>query len=399
MEAAIHWQVLGAVFCIALVMGAVASKTNFCTMGGVSDWVNMGDTGRIRAWMFAIAVAITGLSLLQAVAQISLPPDTLPPYRTAEFAWLRYIVGGILFGIGMTLASGCGSRTLVRIGGGNLKSLVVFGALGAVVYLMLATPIFDIAFMSWIRPTSLDLARLGIAGQDAGAIISGIVGVELAASRLIAGAVIALGMFWLVFNSKDFRGSVDHLLGGGVLGLAVVAGWYLTAGPLGAEWREFAAMALPADRPSRVGVQSFTFVSPIGDTLRYLAEPARLTQISFGVMAVAGMISGALLHALFSRRFRIEWFVSLQDFVNHVAGGVLMGFGGFLAMGCTIGQGVTGASTLALGSFIALGSMILGSAVTLKVQYYLLDEQGFWRALRLGLADLRLLPAAKAASG
>lgn len=379
-------------------MGAVASKTNFCTMGGVSDWVNMGDTGRIRSWGFAIAVAIAGLLLLQAAAVVSLPQDTLPPYRSTEFAWLRYIVGGIMFGIGMTLASGCGSRTLVRIGGGNLKSVVVFGALGAVVYLMLATPIFDIAFMSWIRPTSLNLSRFGIAGQDVGAIASKLAGADLSTSRFVVGGSIALGLFCLVLKSKDFRGNADHVLGGAVLGLAVVAGWTITAGPLSAEWRDYAAFALPLDRPSRVGVQSFTFVSPIGDTLRYLADPGRLTLISFGVMAVAGVILGALVHSVFSGRFRLEWFASLQDFANHVAGGVLMGCGGFLAMGCTIGQGVTGVSTLALGSFLALGSMILGSAITMKVRYYLLDEQGFWRALRLGLVDLKLLPPSKIAS-
>ncbi len=396
MESAIHWQVLGLVFCVAAVMGAVASKTNFCTMGGVSDWVNMGDTGRMRSWLLAIAVAITGLLLLQATAGVTLPPDTLPPYRTTEFAWLRYIVGGIVFGIGMTLASGCGSRTLVRIGGGNLKSVVVFAVLGGVVHLMLVTPVFEVAFMSWIRPTSLDLSRFGIKGQDLGALAAGMAGADLASSRLAAGGAIALGLFWLALKSRDFRGNMDHVLGGAVLGLAVVCGWYLTAGPWGAEWREYAAFAI--DRPIRVGVQSFTFVSPIGDTLRYLAEPGRFTLITFGVMGVAGVILGAFAHAILSGRFRLEWFASFQDFVNHAAGGVLMGFGGFLAMGCTIGQGVAGASTLALGSFIALGSMILGSALTLKVQYYLLDEQGFWRALRLGLADLKLLPPAKAAS-
>lgn len=396
MESVIHWLVLGLVFCVALIMGAVTSKTNFCTMGGVSDWVNMGDTGRIRAWWLAIAVAITGLVLLQAAAIVSLPDNTLPPYRTTEFAWLRYILGGILFGVGMTLGSGCGSRTLVRIGGGNLKSVVVFLALGAVVYLMLTTQIFNVAFMSWIRPTSLDLSPFGIMGQDLGAIAGGIAGADLAWSRHIAGGALALMLFWLVLRSKEFRSNTDNLLGGAVVGLAVVAGWVITAGPLGAEWRDYAAFAL--DRPSRVGVQSFTFVSPVGDTLRYLAEPTRLALISFGVMAVFGVILGAFLYSVASGRFRIEWFVSFQDFANHVAGGVLMGFGGFLAMGCTIGQGVTGTSTLALGSFLALGSMILGGALTMKVQYYLLDEQGFWRALRLGLADLKLLPPPKGAS-
>jgi uncharacterized protein len=390
-EAAIHLQVLGTVFVIALIFGAVAAKTNFCTMGSVSDWVNMGDTGRMRAWLLAIAVAIAGLLVLGAAVGVSLPADTLPPYRTAEFAWLRYILGGILFGIGMTLGSGCGSKTVIRIGGGNLKSLIVFLALASVVYLMLVTQLFNVAFMSWIRPTSLDLSRLGVASQDIGAIAAAIAGVDATRMYFVAGAVIALTLFWVVFKSRDFRGNADNIVGGVVVGLAVVAGWYVTAGPMGAEWRDYAAFAI--DRPSRVGVQSFTFVSPIGDTLRYLLHPTQLTLITFGVMGVFGVMLGSFLYSVLSGTFRVEWFASFQDFVNHVAGGVLMGFGGFLAMGCTIGQGVTGASTLALGSFIALGCMILGAAITMKVQYYLLDEQGFWHALRQGLADLRLLPA------
>ncbi|HTY98450.1 MAG TPA: YeeE/YedE thiosulfate transporter family protein, partial [Rhodocyclaceae bacterium] len=125
MELNIHQQVLGTVFAVAAVMGAVVNRTNFCTMGAVSDWVNMGDSGRLRSWLLAIAVATGGLLLLEILGKAQLGEGTFPPYRTANFAWLRYLVGGALFGVGMTLGSGCGNKTLVRIGGGNLKSLVV----------------------------------------------------------------------------------------------------------------------------------------------------------------------------------------------------------------------------------------------------------------------------------
>jgi uncharacterized membrane protein YedE/YeeE len=396
MEFTIHVQVLLLVFLAALVLGGVANKTNFCTMGAVSDWVNMGDTGRLRSWLFAVAVAAAGLLVLEAASVVKLPPDTLPPYRTENFAWLRYILGGVMFGIGMTLGSGCGSKTLIRVGGGNLKSLVVFGMIAFVVYLMFTTQLFNVAFMSWIRPTSLELSAFGIPNQTVGAIAGGLAGVDPARMHLIAGALVVAALFWLVFKSKDFRGSFDNILGGAVVGLAVVAGWYITAGPMATEWREYALFT--PEMPSRVGAQSFTFIGPMGDTLRYLLNPGQLTLINFGVTAVFGVVLGSFLYAVFSGRFRIEWFVSFKDFLSHAVGGALMGFGGFLAMGCTIGQGVTGTSTLALGSFIALGSMIFGSALTMKVQYYMLDEQGFWRALRLGLADLKLLPGSKAAT-
>src|SRR5688572_25378573 len=120
MDFGIHQQILLAVFGIALVLGAVGQKTRFCTMGAVSDWVNMGDTGRMRSWVFAMAIALAGVVALEAAGAVNLTGDTFPPYRTAHFAWLRYIVGGVMFGIGMTLGSGCGNRTLVRIGGGNV---------------------------------------------------------------------------------------------------------------------------------------------------------------------------------------------------------------------------------------------------------------------------------------
>ncbi|HVL36992.1 MAG TPA: YeeE/YedE thiosulfate transporter family protein, partial [Burkholderiales bacterium] len=131
----VHTLVLVLVFGVALVMGAVMNKTNFCTMGAVSDWVNMGDTGRMRAWVLAMAVGITGVLLLEAFATPRIPPDAIPYYRTENFAWLRYIVGGFLFGIGMTLGSGCGSKTLLRVGTGNAKSLLTAGMIALVVYL------------------------------------------------------------------------------------------------------------------------------------------------------------------------------------------------------------------------------------------------------------------------
>ena len=124
MEITIHVEVLAAIFVIAVVMGAVTSKTNFCAMGAVSDWVNIGDTGRMRAWVFSMAVALTGVVALEAAGSINLSDATFPPYRSANFAWIRYLLGGLMFGVGMTLASGCGNRSLVRVGGGNLKSLV-----------------------------------------------------------------------------------------------------------------------------------------------------------------------------------------------------------------------------------------------------------------------------------
>lgn len=374
MEFNVHHQVLAAVFVIAAVLGAIVSKTNFCTMGAVSDWVNMGDQGRMRAWLLAMAVAMAGVAGMEAAGMISLGGETFPPYRTANFGWLRYIAGGALFGIGMTLGSGCGNKTLVRVGGGNLKSLVVLAIAAVMAYLMLWTPFYEKLFHPWVSATTIDLAKHGVNSQELGAVIAGVSGMQ--PSRVFnaaTGGVIALCLFIYVFRSAEFRGSFDNLLGGAAVGLAVLAGWYITGGPLGQAWKEYAEFATQV--PSRVQVQSYTFISPMGDSVRYLLNPGDFALVNFGVVALAGVIAGSFIYALATRSFRIEWFVSAKDFASHAAGGVLMGVGGVLSMGCTVGQAITGMSTVALGALLTFLAIVAGAAGTMKYQYWRMMQE------------------------
>ena len=120
MELSVHQQVLLGALGLAVVFGAVANKTHFCTLGAVSDWVNIGDTGRMRAWIFAMAVALAGVLVIESLGLANISGTTFPHYRTSFFAWMRYLLGGFMFGIGMTLASGCGSKTRIRFGGAIL---------------------------------------------------------------------------------------------------------------------------------------------------------------------------------------------------------------------------------------------------------------------------------------
>ncbi len=374
MDFTIHNQVLLAVFVVAAIMGAVVNKTNFCTMGAVSDWVNIGDTGRMRAWLFAMAVALIGVLGLEASATVSLGSNTFPPYRTAQFAWLRYIVGGLLFGIGMTLASGCGNKTLVRVGNGNLKSLVVLIVAAIAAYFMLWSVLFEKAFVPWIAATTVNLSSYGMPNQEVSTVLASMFGMKSGAGfQLAVGAIVAVAMLVFVFKSEDFRGSRDNILGGGVVGLAVVAGWWITGGPWGQKWKDFADMAI--DIPSRVQVQSYTFVSPMGDSVRYLLDADKLSLVNFGVVALAGVILGSLVYALVTRSFRIEWFANGRDFVNHAAGGALMGIGGVLAMGCTVGQAITGVSTLAIGSILTFLAIVIGASGTMKYQYWRMMQE------------------------
>ena len=399
MELTIHQEILLYGFILAVIMGALVNKTNFCTMGAVSDWVNMGDTGRFRSWLFAIAIAMGGLILLESGGLVDLDSfelkDLRPPYRMANFEWLRYILGGVMFGIGMTLASGCGNKTLIRVGGGNLKSVVVLVIASFFAYLMAKTNFYGVVFHSWMSPLSFDLAKVGISGQDVGRVITGITGAEDAINiRTISGSIFVLLLMIYVWKSADFRKSFDNILGGLAVGLAVVAAWYLTGGAKGQEWLENTSfMDVP---PRGVGAQSFTFTSPMADTFDYALHITNTNFVTFGVMALAGVIAGSFLYAVIFRKFRIEWFQSVQDFLAHAIGAVLMGIGGVLALGCTIGQGVTGFSTLAIGSMMAFVSLVFGSALTMKVQYYKMvyeSEATFMGAFITALVDLKLLPS------
>ena len=341
--------------------------------GAVSDWVNMGETSRLRAWLLAMAVAIAGVLILETIGGIDLSVGTFPPYRTATFAWPRYLVGGLMFGAGMTLASGCGYKTLVRIGGGNLKSLVVLAVASIAAYLMMWTDFFNTAF-GWLTLLSIDLGRFGIKAQTLDGVVGAMVGIGANSGlHLLLGTMLVLLLAGFVFASGRFRRDANNITSGLVIGGAVAAGWYLTAGPLGAAWKEWAEMA---DKPpSRVEMQSFTFISPMGDLIHYLRDAGNFWFINFGIMALSGVILGSFLHAIASKRFRLEWFASGQDFVNHLFGALLMGFGGVLAMGCTVGQGITGVSTLSLGSMLATASIVAGCSSMMKYQYWMIMRE------------------------
>lgn len=383
-------QVLLYAFAGAFVLGAVAHKTNFCTMGAVSDWVNMDNKGRLWAWFVAIAVAMLGTTALQIAGQIDVA-STIPPYRSAGFAWLRYIVGGALFGVGMTLAGGCGNKTLINIGGGSLKSLLVLMIAGGFAFLMTKTAFYETLFHGWVNATTLDLSAYGIRSQA----LPDLLGLtDAGAWQWLPGLLIASAVLTLALRNAQFRKHRNHLTGGVTVGLVIVMAWYVTGGPLGREALE--AIEWLDEKPLGVGVQSYTFINPMGETLYYLSAPGNTLLVTFGVVALPGVILGAALSAVLSGRFRLSWFTSRSDFLKHVVGAVLMGIGGVLAMGCSIGQGVTGVSTLALGSFLALGSIIFGAALTMKVQYYLMvyeDEASFVGAFLSSLVDMRLLPA------
>jgi uncharacterized membrane protein YedE/YeeE len=395
-------------FIISVILGVVVNKTNFCTMGAVSDMVNMGDYGRFRAWLLAIATAVLSVTVLEYMGMVNVS-DTFPPYRGDQLIYAENILGGIIFGIGMTFASGCANKSLVRIGGGNVKSIFVFLTLGIVAYYM-TNPfpnsdktLYSLFFYDWLNPLAVSLDTK----QDLGALISN---GDPTNTRLILGLIVTAGLLFYVFKAAEFRSNKDNIFGGIIIGLAITAAWYTSSNisvvadesnySLVEYYEEWDMLAEDDEGKPAVArtlnPQSFTFVNPIGQTYGYIKDGFDSSLITFGLISVFGVVFGSFLWALVSRSFRFEWFVDFKDFLNHIVGAIFMGVGAVLALGCTIGQGITGLSTLALGSIITLVAIIFGSALTMKIQYYKIvyeDEASFAKAFVTALVDMKLLPA------
>jgi uncharacterized membrane protein YedE/YeeE len=362
--AAIANQVVWLAFGLGVVFGAVAQRTHFCTMGAVADMVNIGDWNRMRQWLLAIVVAIIGTNLLAALGIIDLSKSI---YTTPKFTWLSNLVGGTLFGFGMVLASGCGSKTLVRIGGGNLKSVVVFLTLGLTAFMTLKG-VLALPRVFLLEPVAVTLATT----QDLPSIAAGYFGNKQTLQTIIT-ALIAILLLLFIFASRPFR-TRENLVAGFVVGGVIVAAWYVS-GKLGylAEDPNTLQEAFVATNSGKM--ESFSFVAPYAYTLDLLMMwTDKSKAMSFGIAATLGIIAGSLAFALATRSFRWEGFGNIEDTANHLAGAALMGFGGVTALGCTIGQGLSGLSTLSVGSMLTFAAIIMGAITALKYQAWRLER-------------------------
>jgi uncharacterized protein len=357
---ALQSHIVWSIFALGLALGALMQKSNFCTMGAVSDIVNMGDWTRMRMWLCAIAIAILGTQGLAAMGWLDLSKSF---YTAGKMPWLSNLIGGLFFGLGMVLASGCGSKTLVRIGGGSLKSLVVFITLGLFAY-MTMKGIFAVIRVASVDQVYLDLGK----NQDLPSLIGAAPGVRVAIA-----AAVALPMIMFALLGKEFR-RAEPLLTSLLIGLAVIAFWYVS-GKMGyiaedPESLQERFLGTNSGKP-----ESFSFVAPIAYTLElfmFWSDKSKLFTV--GITATLGMIVGSFLISVLTRQFRWEGFRDAEDTANHLVGAALMGIGGVTALGCTVGQGLSGVSTLALGSFIAFSGIILGALLGFKYQTWRINQ-------------------------
>lgn len=354
--------VIGTGLAVGFLFGFVAQRTRFCTLGAIADLIGMGDASRLRMWALAIAVATACTTIAAAGGAIDLRQTI---YTTPRLLWLSHLVGGACFGVGMVLAAGCGSKTLIRLGCGSLKALVVALclAIGALITLRGALGV--------IRVSALEHASITLpATQDLPSLLAALTGGDGASSSLLLAVglgVAAAIAAWALASPAARRGEI--VLGGAGVGLAVAAGWLVT-GWLGfvAEHPETLEAAYLATNTGRM--ESLSFVAPQAyalDLLMFWSDTGR--NLTFGIATAAGVILGAAAASLSAREFRWEGFRDTGDLARHMAGGLLMGFGGVTGLGCTIGQGVSGVSTLSIGSWITLAAMLASAWATMQWQY------------------------------
>ena len=359
--------VLWCAFCLSCVFGFIAQRTHFCTMGAVSDIVNMGDWTRMRQWGLAIGLGMLGLALLAFAGQVDL---TKTLYASTRWLWLSATVGGLMFGFGMVLASGCGSKTLVRIGSGSLKSVVVFLVMGIASFATLKG-VTAVARVATVDRVAWDLPG----GASIGALVSGLFGLDFAVANLAAALVVGGALISWAFMDRDFRVATNVLAGVGI-GAVVVAMWWVSA-HLGYVAEHPDTLEEAFLRTSSGKSEALSFVAPIAHTLDWLMFFSDKSKVlTLGVVAVIGMIAGSCASALVSGSFRWEGFGGTEDVANHLVGATMMGIGGVTAMGCTVGQGLSGISTLSLTSFVAVAAIIVGAVVALRYQVWRLERLG-----------------------
>jgi len=327
---------------IGLVYGAVGLLSGFCLMSGLRGWWSIGDNRLIRTYALAIGVAIAATQLLAARGAVDLGKSI---YLQPSFSAPLMFLGGVLFGYGMVLSNGCGSRALVLLGRGNLRSLVVVIVLG------IAAEITLKGLIAPARIAVLQLTQTAPKVTSVPALLSAL-GVGQPYTRMLAASVIAGALILFAFAHPPFQRAWGQIAAGLIVGLLVAAGWFAT-GYLG------------ADDFNPVPVTSLTFIAPIADSLQYMMLSTGLT-LNFGIATVAGVFAGSLATALATGRFRWEGYNSPQHMLRSVGGAALMGAGGAMAYGCSVGQGLTGLSTLALASFVAVAGILLGSAAGLR---------------------------------
>ena len=336
-----HTAVLSGLI-IGLLYGSIGLLSGFCMTSSLRGLWAEGDGRLARSFALAMGIGIAASQLLAARGAVDLGKSI---YLQPSFSAPVMFFGGLLFGYGMVLANGCGSRALVLLGKGNLRSLVV------VIVLAIFAEMTLKGLIAPARIAAVLVTQMTAKVNSLPALLSSF-GVNETYGRMFAASLVSAALIIFALAHGPFRRSPGQIAAGIAVGLLIAAGWYAT-GHLG------------ADDFNPVPVSSLTFVAPIADGLQYVMLSTGST-LNFGIATVGGVYAGSLLTALLTGRFELEGFRSPQHMLRLAGGGALMGIGGVMALGCSIGEGLTGISTLALGSFVAVAGILAGAALGLR---------------------------------
>lgn len=322
-----------------LVLGLAARLGRFCTLGAIEDYLYQDSDIRLRMWGLAIGVAGLASFSLVAIDALDL---TQTVYHLAPWTPAASIVGGLLFGYGMSLAGNCGFGALARFGGGDLRSFVIVIVVGLSAYIILSGP------LAGLRVAFQEATAMASQSRSYAELISRATGVSAAGAGLLVSAAI----IFTAAASREFLADRRSIFWGAMVGLAVAGGWAGT---------QFVA----SEGFSGQVVTSYTFSAPLGETMFYLMT-ASGNDLSFGVGAVFGVVAGAFAGSLIKGHFRWEACEDPRELKRQILGAVCMGFGAVLALGCTVGQGITGLSVLYLGAPLTLAAIFIGAAIGLR---------------------------------
>jgi uncharacterized protein len=327
---------------IGLIYGSVGLLSGFCMMSSLRGWWAEGDSRLVRTYALALGVAVALTQLLAARSAVDLGKSI---YLQPSFSAPVMFFGGLLFGYGMVLSNGCGSRALVLLGRGNLRSFVVVIVLGIVAEMTLK------GLIAPVRIAAVQVSQTTATLTSVPALLSAL-GLSEISARALPAAVMSAVLIVFAFADLPFRRSPGQIMAGLLVGILIAAGWFAT-GYLG------------ADDFNPTPVTSLTFIAPIADALQYVMLSTGST-LNFGIATVGGVFAGSLVTALATGRFHWEGYQSPRHMLRSAGGAALMGAGGVMAFGCSIGQGLTGLSTLALASFVAVAGILAGTAAGLR---------------------------------
>lgn len=322
-----------------IVLGLAARLGRFCTLGAIEDCLYQGSEIRLRMWGLAIGVAGLGAFGLVGLGALD-PAQSI--YYLAPWSPALAIVGGLLFGYGMSLAGSCGFGALARFGGGDLRSFVIVVVMAISAYAMFSGP------FAQLRLGVLTLTEVQTQARSYPEVVSMATGLSV----VPVGLVICTALAAFALGSRDFLRDSKSIFWSVSVGLAIVSGW------AGTQW-------VATNGFSDNSVISHTFTSPLGETLLFIMTSSG-GGLSFGIGSVFGVLIGAFVGSLIKGHFRWEACEDPRELKRQVLGAVLMGFGAVLAMGCTIGQGISAFSLLTLNAPIVFAAIFIGAAFGLR---------------------------------